>query len=417
MAGREILVPKLGLVTPTKELSTIPNGSGEDSDLMQLIARWPDAENFFLAVYHHTILSEEMRIHSQPAQGETRYKSTTPFPDAISLLSLLAKAKTRNELFTAVMIVPQMQTAVLAQQVAAISNLSNGRFGLGVGVGWNKSEYDAVGMGGRFEKRGKILNQQIPALEMMLTGKSVRLEIGGENLDNMAINPPAEHEVPIWVGGLSPAALERAAFYGSGWMPLGDVEPFIKGKEVLLRLLDENHRDPNDFGFMGRVTLGTKTLEESVDDFLAWIDAGVTHVVLTTTGKDDHKWQNHSALIANFLRETRWIRYPDSESFGSLFGHGVYNAPSNLLVKGTEKFCFELRTECRYLRRFLENREFKETGINQNEVVEIPHLSKNPLKVIECRSKSPDKTVWILQTADEIPKTVVVYDKEVQNNF
>ncbi len=412
--------PRLGLVPPTKEVSSIPSEfHGEKkSDILRLVGRWPDAPPFFLAVYHHTTLSEEMQPSIPPRQGETRYTSITPFPDPMTLLAQFAQEKKHNELFTAVMVAPQLQTPTLAQQVAALANLSEGRFRFGVGVGWNEAEYRAVGMEDRFHRRGKILNLQIPAIEMMLTGRVVNLTIGSEKIDNMAINPHSQHEVPIWVGGLSVQALERAAIYGNGWMPLGDVGPFIEGKQILLRLLETNRRAVEHFGFMGRITLGTKTIEACVDDYLAWIDAGVTHIALTTTGQGNPNWEHHSDLIYQFLKATRWIRYADSEPFGSLFGSGTYRAPEGLFANIVEKSCITLEMAPKYLIWFLNDHAFVSIKDIPKEDVRIPSLSPSLLKVTGCYRNSDGYSVWLLETQQEkLPRTIVVYDSALETRF
>lgn len=409
--------PMLGLVPPAKEVSFTSPTAEKESDLMSIVERWPDAPSFFLAVYHHTILAEEMRPHSIPAIGETRYKSDTSFPDPIALLSVLARAKTKNELFTAVMVAPQLATAALAQQIAAIANLSHGRFSFGAGVGWNMSEYDALGMGHRFKNRGTFLNQQIPALEMMLTGKTVSLEIGeDEKIDRMSINPGTNYNVPIWIGGLSDAALQRAAFYGDGWMPLGNKEPFMELKPKILKLLEKNRRDPSKFGFMGRVTLGTKTTEEAVKDFLAWIDAGVTHIALTTTNAEapNPDPAHHRALIGQFLTETRWIRDPHDGNFGEIFGHKLFDVPSGTLnmLNNKNYKCFKLKHERQRVDQFLARYNFETAPVQTNITFKIPALSESDLRVTQIVCNSAKEDIWFLETCDEAHETCILYDSK-----
>lgn len=411
--------PRLGLVPPTKEVSSIPYNIGGEtkSDLLRLIGELPDTQYFYLAVYHHTVLGENITSSSKPRQGETRYVNTTPFPDPMSLLTQFAQETKNNELFTAVIVAPQLQTPTLVQQIAAIANASRGRFRLGVGVGWNDAEYAAVGMRDRFHIRGKILNQQIPVIEMMLTGKTVNLSIGNERIENMAINPQSHHDVPIWVGGLSDQALERAAMYGNGWMPLGDVGPFIEGKRILLDLLEKNRRNVEDFGFMGRITLGIKTIEKCVDDYLAWMSAGVTHIALTTTGKGDPNWENHRYLIYQFLKSTKWVRYADSESFGNLFGGGIYRAPESLLLNDSENLCIELKINPKYLIMFLNTHDFIPYENIQKKEVRIPSLSNNSLHVKSMYRNKEGQFVFLLETQEEPIRTIVVYDSALENRY
>ena len=139
MAITENPLPNIGVVVPSKELPLAARY--EDFDISpleyfiaELVFDWPGA---FAAVYHHTVLRSERLPHTEPKhrKGETRYKMQTPFPDPFAILNMLARSTTHTELFTAVLVSPQLQTAPLAQQIAAIANLSNGRFSVGLGVG------------------------------------------------------------------------------------------------------------------------------------------------------------------------------------------------------------------------------------------------------------------------------------------
>jgi len=272
-----------------------------------------DAPPYFIAVYHHTILPTEARNHTPPREGETRYTAETPFLDPIVLLTALAQETSECQLFTTVLIAPQMQTVNLAKQAADLANISKGRLNLGLGVGWSQAEMDSLGM--NFNTRGKRLNAQIPLLELLWTGKKVTHQIDQENINGMALNPIPKHDIPIWVGGLSDAALERAAKYADGWMPLENAQTIIKNIPLLIQYLEIYERNLEEFKIMGRVPLGMQPLSKCVEDFLKLKEAGITHVALTTTGKQLDDWSDHRTLIIEFLKATEEFRRPPRLSF------------------------------------------------------------------------------------------------------
>jgi len=293
MTRENVYVPKIGLVPP-RELSFVPAADGSDAPLVKFMKNaLVDIPMNYWAVYEHTLLTAAEVFESEPAIGETRHRIDASFPDPITLLTLLSQITHYNELFTAVMIATQIPVAKLARQAADIANLSKGRLTLGMASGWSEKESEGLGVGAQFHHRGDIFEQKIPALEMMLTGIPVNLEIAEEKIVNMGINPKANYPIRIGIGGglgnldnpHTLAVLERAAKFGDLWMPMGEIGPFLERKPIVEEFLTKYGRDLEKFGYMGRVTLGRKTLDECVDDLLAWIKAGVTHVTLTTAGQ------------------------------------------------------------------------------------------------------------------------------------
>jgi probable F420-dependent oxidoreductase len=139
-------------------------------------------------------------------------------PDPLHWLTFAAAHSTRLRLGTAMLILPLHNPLVLAKRLATVDALSGGRLLAGVGVGWLKEEYEAVGV--RFEDRGRRADEYLRALRVLLTqwpasfaGEYVRFE--GVHIE------PRPHGVPLVIGGHSPAAVRRAARYGDGLYPLG----------------------------------------------------------------------------------------------------------------------------------------------------------------------------------------------------
>ncbi len=339
-------VPKIGLVPP-RELSFFPGLDGSDSPLESFMkSALIDAPGYYWAVYDHALLTATEVFNSLPASGESRHRIDSSFPDPIALLTLLSQITTHNELFTAIMIATQIPVAKLARQSADIANLSRGRFTLGLAPGWSEQEAEGLGVGKEFHNRGSLMEQKIPALEMMLTGIPVNLEIGKEKIHSMGINPKAYYPIKIGIGGgLGPLknphtleVLKRVAKFAEMWMPMGEIDPFLERKPIIEEYLAQYGRNLEDFEYMGRVTLGRKPLDDCVDDLLAWKKAGATHVTLTTVGQGNGDWKFHNNLVRNFMKATQWIRFPE-KNFAKAFSlAGGYLAPDKFSLGGPGEF-------------------------------------------------------------------------------
>jgi probable F420-dependent oxidoreductase len=410
----EAKLPYMGLVVPTKELSLVQNDPYETPPLIEYLETLWDIPGFFYAVYHHTISHAEKKHLDTRRRGESRYDSTTPFPDPFSILTLLANNTEHVQLFTAVLVAPQMQTASLAQRIASIANLSKGRFRLGLGVGWSLHEYQAMGMGDRFTRRGQILNQQIPAIRELLLGNEFSGEIGEREIfEQMAINPPFGYEVPVWIGGQSRAARKRAAQFGTGWMPMGDVDQFQDQIGYLQEQLELTGKDPGDFQTMGRIALGKTPPADWLDNLIEWIDAGVTHIALTTTGEENdvhppgkNNLQHHSELFMDFRKASEWILgrdTPHRRDIGSLFAE---HTPWPVRVLGQETTnlnlqCFPLNRliKLQHIKRYLSERGYASIAMEQPLEVFQKQISELTLVAFECMQRGEEK-VWFLREKD-----------------
>ncbi|CAN5471621.1 hypothetical protein BH09ACT7_BH09ACT7_50000 [soil metagenome] len=121
-------------------------------------------------------------------------------------------------MFTGVIILPQRQTALVAKQAAQVDLLSGGRLRLGVGVGWNKIEYDALGE--NFSVRGKRIEEQIVLLRLLWTQRSVTFDGDFDTVAATGLSPlPIQQPIPIWIGAQVPAGNRRAGRLAAGRDP------------------------------------------------------------------------------------------------------------------------------------------------------------------------------------------------------
>ena len=180
-----------------------------------------------------------------------RYNEKDPFHETFVTLGFLAAVTTRIRLSSGVLIAPQRQTGVIAKQAAEADLLSGGRLRLGIGVGWNHVEYESLGMD--WKTRGARQAEQVEVLRRLWSEDLVSFRGRFHNLNEVSIVPsPIQRPIPIWFGGLSNAAVTRAARFGDGWMPI--IEPDAQAEEklgVLREQLRSFGRDPAKFGIEG----------------------------------------------------------------------------------------------------------------------------------------------------------------------
>jgi probable F420-dependent oxidoreductase len=151
------------------------------------------------------------------APWDRPYDVRTTFREPFVLFGYLA-ALTSLELVTGVIILPQRQTALVAKQAAEVDLLTGGRFRLGVGIGWNQVEYQALGKD--FGNRGRRSEEQIALLRLLFTEQSVTFEGADEQVVGAGISPlPVQRPIPIWIGGSSPRAYQRIGRLADGWFP------------------------------------------------------------------------------------------------------------------------------------------------------------------------------------------------------
>jgi probable F420-dependent oxidoreductase len=176
------------------------------------------------------------------------YNEKDPFHETFVTLGFLAAATKTIRLSTGILIAPQRQTGLIAKQAAEVDNLSGGRLRLGVGVGWNHVEYEALGM--EWKTRGARLAEQVDMLRRLWTQSLVSFTGRFHTLKGVSIlPPPLQRPIPIWFGGSSDAAVTRAARIGDGWMPIMAADAQGEQKLAALRQqLKSFGRDPAKFG-------------------------------------------------------------------------------------------------------------------------------------------------------------------------
>jgi probable F420-dependent oxidoreductase len=222
------------------------------------------------------------------------------FHEPLVLFGYLAGITRRLGLMTGILILPQRQTALVAKQAAAIDVLSGGRLRLGVGLGWNFVEYEALGED--FHTRGRRVSEQVELLRKLWTEPLVTFEGKYHHIDRAGINPlPMQQPIPIWMGAaVAPEerTLKRLGRLADGWLPQGD--PTDELRERLQRLRGYMHaagRDPASFGIEGQVSVARTPPEAWVPLAERWRAAGATHLAVTTMRAGFTSTQQHLETV------------------------------------------------------------------------------------------------------------------------
>jgi probable F420-dependent oxidoreductase len=261
----------IGVVFPQTEISA-DRGAIRDYAL-----RVEELGFTHLLAYDH-VLGADPAVH-EPWNGP--YDVDTTFHEPFVLFGYVA-AITELELVTGIIILPQRQTALVAKQAAEVDLLTNGRFRLGVGLGWNKVEYDALGT--NFSDRGRRSVEQIELLRRLWTERSVTHDGAYEHVTGAGIAPlPIQRPIPVWMGASSEPAFRRAGRIADGWFPMMPPGAALDAaRAVVEQAASEAGRDPAALGMEGRVSWTDAGVAKIVDHIGRWRAAGASHVSINT---------------------------------------------------------------------------------------------------------------------------------------
>jgi probable F420-dependent oxidoreductase len=240
----------------------------------------------------------------RPGGWKGPYTHRHAFHEPFVLFGFLAGVTSRLGLATGILILPQRQTALVAKQAAAVDVLSGGRLRLGVGVGWNAVEFEALGE--NFKNRGKRIEEQIAVMRALWAEELVTVDAQWHRIPDAGINPlPPRRSIPIWMGGESEVVVQRAARLAEGWMPHFRPRPESQGiVDRLHQLVRDAGRDPGQFGIEGRMTLSQMPPAEWAAELGAWrAMRGITHLCVNTMGMGLATPEDHSRMLERFKKE------------------------------------------------------------------------------------------------------------------
>lgn len=220
------------------------------------------------------------------------YRLETPFQEPLMLFSHMAAVTSRIGFFTAILILPQRQTALVAKQAACLDVFCDGRLRLGVGTGWNEVEYEALGMS--YPQRGRHIEEQIEVLCALWSQDAVSFDSEFHTINDAGINPlPVQRPIPIWLGGGSDRpmfgaranekVIRRIARLADGWCPMWQPGPRAEELMELFRsYCREYGRNPDEIGLEGSYVAARSEQERWFEGLSAWRDMGASHVSIIT---------------------------------------------------------------------------------------------------------------------------------------
>lgn len=264
---------QIGVIYPQTELPT-------DADTVRAYGRRVEELGYRHVTTYDHVLGADPEVH---AGWKGPYDVETTFHEPLVLFGFLA-ALTQLELVTGILIAPQRQTALLAKQAAEVDVLSGGRLRLGIGVGWNRVEYEALGQD--FSTRGEREEEQIELLRRLWTERSVTHEGKFEHIVGAGLAPlPVQRPIPIWLGGLSPVVYRRMGRLADGWFPRVEPGPDLEAaREEIAAAATEAGRDPAAIGMEARASWSAAGADELIGRAGEWRDAGATHLSVDTMG-------------------------------------------------------------------------------------------------------------------------------------
>jgi probable F420-dependent oxidoreductase len=273
----------LGAIFPQTEI-------GADPAAVRDFAQAAEAMGYEdLAVFDHVLGADA----SQHADWDRPYRHTDLFHEPFVLFGYLAALTETIRMTTQILILGQRQTALVAKQAAEVDVLTGGRLRLGVGIGWNHVEYEALGE--NFSNRGRRSEEQVKLLRELWTKDVVDFTGRYHRVNHAGINPrPIQQTIPIWFGGGADRVVRRIGEQGDGWFP--QFQPDSEGQEriaMMRQFAKDAGRDPMAIGIEGRIPFGDGDPDIWNKAAAAWDEAGATHLSVNTMraglqGPDQH---------------------------------------------------------------------------------------------------------------------------------
>ncbi len=228
------------------------------------------------------------------------YKHTDSFHELFVLYGYLAAVTEKIELTSGIIIIGQRQTALVAKQAAAIDILSRGRMRLGIGIGWNDVEYEALGM--NFTDRGKRCEEQVEVMRALWCNDLITYDGKWHKITDAGLNPlPPQQPIPIWFGGHADAVMRRVASMGDGWFPIFELDD--SGKAALDKLrgyIEGAGRDPAEVGIETFNTVAGKTPDDWATAARLWKQQGATHISANTMNAGFSSLDAHIDALRRF---------------------------------------------------------------------------------------------------------------------
>lgn len=255
---------QIGTVFPTCEI-------GSDPAAIRDFAQAAEELGYSHLITYDHVLGAEHGGREPALMGP--YTEKDAFHEPMVLFGYLAALTQRLRLVTGVLILPQRQAALVAKQATELAVLSEGRFTLGVGTGWNWVEYEALGA--EYASRGRMLDEQVEVIQELLAEPIVDFEGRFHRIARAGLLPRPPAKIPIWFGGFSPVAIRRAARIGDGFLFGSAAKPMQALCRELTRELDRHgRRDAFEIDVVLHYSEGEENWRSLAK---SWHELGATH--------------------------------------------------------------------------------------------------------------------------------------------
>ena len=285
---------KIGTIFPQTEIGSDPV---EIKDFAQAVEGM-GYDHIFIADH---VLGADPAHHKHPSLGSYSHESVVH--EVMTTMGYLAGVTNTVGLASGILILPQRQTALVAKQAAEVDVLSGGRLRLGIGVGWNEVEFEALSQD--FHNRGQRSAEQIALMRALWTQEVVNFEGRWHRVSNAGLNPlPVQRPIPVWLGGGTlgtESVLRRVAGIADGWCP--GFGPDAAGQELVQTVrgyMKEAGRDPASLDLEGRIWTAGKQPEDWLGEAKLWEEMGATHVVVETRKGGLESLKDRLEVISRF---------------------------------------------------------------------------------------------------------------------
>jgi len=290
---------KIGAVFPQTEIESDPL-------ILKDFAQSVEELGFnHLIAYDHVVGKNTTNI----PDWKMPYSHKSSFQEPLMLFSYLAGVTTQLAFMTGVIILPQRQTALFAKQAANLDIYCAGRLRLGIGLGWNKVEYDALNAD--FTNRGIRMDEQIDFLRRCWTEETFVYDMDFHSMDDAGICPlPIQKPIPLWIGGTSRAAMKRAAKMGDGWLPYAQPgESAEETMQVFNALVESAGREPGSVAVENIIFMGdafgdpVRPVETAISEARLWKAAGASYISFDTMRCHFKDLNEHVRVLEKFIKE------------------------------------------------------------------------------------------------------------------
>ena len=282
---------EIGAVFPHNEIGTDPQAIKDYAQGVEELGVT------HLLIYDHVLGADRNR----PGGFEGPYDKDVAFHEPFTTFAFIAAVTKNLDMITTVMILPQRQTVLVAKQAAELAILSNNRFKLGIGVGWNAVEY--VGLNENFQDRGKRQAEQVELMRLLWESEVLEYKGDYHHIDKASLNPRPSKNVPIWFGGGAPQLIERCADLGDGWIPLmGPNEAARNTLQEIRAKREAKGLDWNNFGVQAQAQYAGGDPDRWNKHAEKWRDLGASHLAVATHNAEPTNVDGHLSRIKEYMK-------------------------------------------------------------------------------------------------------------------